>query len=80
MTGANIKHVIINGASGTGKSEYFKRNILKPAVQEKIKVVIIDPEDEYDGIAKTSTKNILNDLRTKPVVRYVPNLSERLIH
>ena len=76
MTGANIKHVIINGASGTGKSYYFKRNILNPALKKGVKVVIIDPEDEYDNIARTSTKNILNDLRTKPVVRYVPNLRQ----
>jgi DNA helicase HerA-like ATPase len=76
MTGANIKHVLINGASGTGKTEYFKRNILKPAMQKKIKVIIIDPEDEYEEIPKTSIKNILDDLKVKTAVRYVPNLRQ----
>ena len=76
MTGANIKHVLITGASGTGKSEYFKRNILNPALKNGIKVVIIDPEDEYTKIHKTNVKTLLKDLKNKPAVRYVPNLRD----
>jgi len=76
MTGANIKHILITGASGTGKSEYFKRNILTPAIKKGIRVVIIDPENEYDKIPKTNLKSILKDLKTKTAVRYVPNLRD----
>jgi DNA helicase HerA-like ATPase len=72
----NIKHVHINGASGTGKSTYAKEKILKKADEKGKKVLIIDPEDEYEYKQIKNIKKLKEYFEKQNIVRYVPDITK----
>ncbi len=73
----NVKHIHINGASGTGKSTYAKEKIIKKADEKGKKVLIIDPEDEYTDFKEIKDiKNLKELFKKHNIVRYIPDITK----
>jgi len=72
----NIKHIHINGTSGTGKSTYAREKILKKADEKGKKVLIIDPEDEYEYKQIKNIKKLNEYFEKQNIVRYVPDITK----
>jgi DNA helicase HerA-like ATPase len=71
--GKNVEHIAVLGGTGTGKTYFIKNELIKPAREKGIPVIILDLERDYNGLGafrvKNWKKNLIPYLKKKGIVR-----------